>query len=125
MITNIELAKYHPVKRPLILKKEFVSYCKNVKGMRAFNHVTKTHNQLTISAIEFLDEKGRDPALHFTEEFNEVVEAVEGDNPVNVLEEIGDLLFTAVRLARAKGHDINMSDVIWANQHKLSLRKDM
>ena len=39
------------------------------------------------------------------EEVDELREAVEGDNPEEVMDELGDLLFSAVNLARFSGHD--------------------
>jgi NTP pyrophosphatase (non-canonical NTP hydrolase) len=83
-----------------------------------------SHQERIDVAVEFLNSKDREPMAHLREELEEVISFTHRENAI---EEVGDLLFTALRYVNSllsEDAKIHLSEVVTYNNVKLGKRKN-
>ena len=88
---------------------------------RGVDSLTKAHQiQERVAKVGFDWEDHNGPAAKVSEELDEVTEAIAGGDPDEVEEEVGDLLFAAVNLARLAG--THPTNALARANHKFATR---
>lgn len=90
-----------------------------------FHYSTKTHQTKIDAAVKWSDENdARGEMTHLCEEFDEVIDFESRENAV---EELGDLIFTALRYVNSQLEDsdktISLAEVLEFNLLKLAYKK--